>query len=441
MKKWIYETPLEVAAFALYPAHKSIKQAFVRQSNFGDPIQLYREMVGKDGREYVALPRNLCPIPENNKMSDGKMVDFISAFQPRSQAQADLINESVLRLKARESFVIQAKTGFGKTWCSMDIIASIKRKTLVVVTKEDVRDQWIEAAKKVLGLQDNEIGIIQGTKRPGPNAKLTIGMIQTLSKPGKFKPGQFREYGLIIWDEVHRVGADQFSNTGFLFPSQRRVGLSATPTRKDGKDILILAHIGPVKVETGQGTLVPRVVQVMCPFFFPANMPASIGKTVFLNKYIAKIDRRNREIIKIVLAARKKGRSILIFSEYLAHLDELSGMFLASGGVSNDSAKYVGGLTKAQREAYKKKPVLFTTYKYTAEATDIPWADTAILTMPRSDVVQIVGRILRVHPGKQEPVVFDFVDTQHDILFKYYKSRMKFYQKVASKIDVVQIKA
>ena len=335
------------------------------------------------------------------------------------------------------------------TACTMDIIAKVGKKTIVVVTKEDIRDQWIDAAKKFLGLEDKDIGVIQGDRFQVAGKKLVIAMIQSLAKEDRYPPHELREFGLMVLDEVHRVGADYFSQCCFRVPAALRLGLSATPERKDGRDEVIHAHIGVVKVRSEAAPLTPRIIVRRSPWKVPMTnvrqpdgsyrvgpVPHSPGKCGHVINMIANHHPRNELIAKFVGAAYKKGRAIIVQSDRKEHLETLALLIQRQGVPASDIGYYVGGMSQAQREKSKVKPVILSSYQMTAEATDIPWLDTLVMATPKSDVRQIVGRILRPYEGKQDPVVFDLVDDSSSVFQGYWNARMRWYRSIGAKVSL-----
>jgi superfamily II DNA or RNA helicase len=334
-----------------------------------------------------------------------------------------------------ESFVTQCPTGFGKTWVAMEVIAQVGVKVLVVVTKEDLRDHWLAAGKEVLGLSKSQMGVVQGTRCDVAGKKLVVGMVQSLARFDAYPKSLWEGIGLTIFDEVHRVAADHFSNTCWILPSLLRWGLSATPKRADGKEKLINGNIGPVKVRTTQQTLSLKVYAARTNVVFPQWLRKSQtpGRTALHSKHVSEDPRRNHFIARFVKKMREVDRRVIVFSDRLAHLDALRLAFIKSGIPAKDMAHYVGGLTKQEREQAKESPVILATYAFTAEATDIPWLDTLVFGTPRSDVVQIVGRILRVYEGKRFPVVLDLIDPLR-IYRNYGKKRQKWYEETGAEI-------
>lgn len=422
------ETPLSTGAAAIYPFSEKLQRQFTGRSRFDDIYPMYR-VLGKGKR--IALPREFCPVNWDNDLREyGESYPFESVFVPRNDEQKRVVAESTALLKKGRSFVTRAPTGFGKTWCAMDVIAKLGLKTMVVVTKEDVRDQWIAACNAVLGIKP---GVVQG-RSVNTSQPITIAMVQTLAKYSG-PPHVWKGIGLTIFDEVHRMGADVFSNACFMLPSLLRWGLSATPERADGKDELIRGGIGPTMVETEHMLLTPTVFRVMTDHQFPEwlRKRQQPGRLAAHAKDLSKDRKRNHFIAKFVAKMRTVDRRVIVFSESLDHLDYLRAACIKLGLPAKDMAHYVGGLTKQEREANKHKPILFATYAYTSEATDIPWLDTMVMATPRSDVVQIVGRILREYEDKRFPIVLDIVDPLK-VYMRFANKRVDWYQEINAEV-------
>lgn len=425
----------------LVPYSEKTVKKLSATSRFGSKYTLYKETA--DG---LLVPRNLMDDTENDQRTEGLSVQFQSTFKPRSEEQARVVEECSNLLLAGESHVVSAPTGFGKTICCMEIIHRVGKVPLVVAIKEDIRDQWIMAAKTILGLEEHEIGLVQGTKCQIKGKKLIIGMIQSLAKQGKFHPDIFEDIGFVIWDETHRVGADQFSQTPWLFRGKLRLGVSATPDRKDGRDSLIHAHIGPVRVTTEAMPMIPKVLMWKSKWKVPARpmktslgfrvrqIPHSAGKTMHIIKIMANNQERNAQIAKFANSAHKAGRLTVIFADTKKHLENIEEELLKSGVPGTDIAYYIGGMKEQEREAAKVKPILLSTYMFVSEGTDIPWLDTCILGTPRSDVVQIVGRVIRQYPDKKQPVVFDVWDTDSKVFRGYGEKRLEWYKSIGAEV-------
>lgn len=434
--------PAAIGAAGVYPYSESLYEMGARVSRYGDPFNLFK-VVGLGEHKRIWVPRGMAPLSGEDVRREGLDVQFYSKFKPRNEEQARVIKESVELLKLRQSFIVEAPTAMGKTACTMDIIAKVGKKTLVVVHKEDLRDQWLEAIEKFLGLTGKDVGLIQGDTFQVAGRKIVIALIQSLAKEDRYPASALAEFGLMVMDETHHVGADFFSQACYRVPAMLRLGLSATPKRSDGKFEVIHAHIGEVRVRT---ELVPMTAQVIArrsPWKLPMvrnpaggvmPLPHTAGKCGHVISMVCNNHARNRMMAEFIFAAYKKDRCIAFLSDRLDHLDTLQ-MMLTNLGISASSiGYYVGGMTEAQREDTKTKDIMLGTYQAMGEGTNIPHLDTLVMGSPKADVRQIVGRILRAHEGKKQPVVFDLVDDTSSVFAGYWRSRQKWYKTVGAAV-------
>lgn len=473
----MYAAPLSIGAAAVYPFKKGWIEKGLRQAKFPDEngnkdFNLFRISgpgVSAPDKTRIWVPRRMvenhianCP---NDYRAIGSDINCTSVFVPRNKEQERVIKETVALLKAGDNFIVEAPTGFGKTWCTTDVISQVAKKTIIVVTKEDVRDQWMEACEKVLGLSRGPggVGLIQGDLCEVVDRQVCIAMVQSIANFDRYPPWTFRDFGLAVWDEVHRVGADYFSNSCFQIPALLRLGISATPDRKDGREEVIAAHIGPVKVRTVQAPMKFRVIVQESPWYCPTTVkkdkdgrlvmdpkdgkparvpiPHTAGKAGHIVRMLTHHHERNKVLVNFIVTAIKAGRKPLVQSETKDHLEILASLIASSGIHPKDITFYVGGLTKAQRERAKTGAVIMATYAQTAEATDIPELDTLIMTHPKSDVRQIVGRVIRFLPDKKEPLVFDLRDNTSPLFRGYGEKRDKFYASAGAKVEKANVVA
>lgn len=404
-------------------------------------------VIGTDTHKRILVPRNMAPDGGEDNRIDGLNVKFNSCFKPRNTEQERVIKETSMLLNLGVSFMTEAPTGFGKTWCACDVIANVGKKTIVVVTKDDIIDQWNEAFRNVLGLHLGKgVGLIRGDTCDTAGNSIVIAMVQSLAKEARYPEHVFRDFGLAIWDETHRVAADFFSQSAYRLPAKLRWGISATPDRKDGRGEVLVAHIGPVRVRSEAAPMGFKVIKVRSPWECPMvrrregtgfkyiPLPHSAGRTKHIEKMLANHYPRNKLIADFVLQAYKAGRRILVQSDLLDHLDTLTALIISMGIPPGDTGRYAQGLKKEAREVVKTKRVIFASYMMTAEATDIPQLDTLVMATPKSDVRQIVGRVIRYLEGKKEPVVFDVVDDTSPVFNGYFNSRMKWYREKDAKV-------
>ena len=127
--------------------------------------------------------------------------------------------------------VISVPCGFGKTVLALYSVAALKVKTIVIVHKEFLMDQWKERIE--FFLPDAKVGKIQGDVVKIEDKDIVIGMLQSISM--KDYPDEvFNSFGFVIYDECHHLGAEVFSRSLIKVGCKYTLGLSATPKRADG---------------------------------------------------------------------------------------------------------------------------------------------------------------------------------------------------------------
>lgn len=342
-------------------------------------------------------------------------------------------------LKEYSGLIAEAETGFGKTVCACEVIFRMKQRTLVLVHTTFLMDQWRERLI-AHGLKPHQIGFVrQDQCEYGGPYKVSIGMIQSiLSRRGKHPRAFYRAFGLVITDEVHRVAATTFRRTITLFNSKYRLGVSATPTRKDRCESVFTTHIGPVAVVGRKRRIKPKIIHRIQKHKIYGNalkswrnegMQDNLVKT---ETYLTTHRKRNKRIIDILLNALKNKRRVLLLTSRRAHIEMLTLQLDAAIQISALSRRLkglpthkigtdgivgwlVGGQKKSKaakedQERQKNCPILLGTFKFAEEGLDIPALDVLVLATPRTRVVQPVGRILRDMPDKKQPVVVDFMD-------------------------------
>jgi len=438
------DPPLSLGAVAVYPYSKAKEKSYRFRSKFDDEVLLHR--VSPDGK-FIWLPRALCPVGPDDARVNGLAVDYPKSPVPRDY-QVELFAKTAKFLKAGESGVVCAATGWGKTALGFHAAHVTGVKTLVITTKEDIYEQWLAGAQTFLGLAPSEIGEIRGDKCEVVGTKFCVALIQSLSKADKYPDWIDEEFGLVIFDEVHRVPADKFSEVVYRFRAKLRLGLSATPDRWDGKELVWQAHIGPLRASSKVELLVPKVLLIRsnwsCPRRYVKSgdgtpdvlmrMHHEAGKTATIEKIIGADSERNHMIGGMIRDAFEKGRKTVVFSTQHEHLKALQRVCSTAYKIQGRMmGMYVGATTvaeKATREREKTRPILFTTYSMMSEGTSLDWLDTCILAMPRSHVTQPVGRIRREYPNKHPPVVMDVIDDDSPVFEAYSKSRAKWYASI-----------
>jgi len=307
--------------------------------------------------------------------------------------------------------VLTLPCGFGKTVVALQIAASLGRKILVVVHKDFLMQQWLQRVEQFL--PDAKTGVIQGSRASWEGADICLAMLQTLCCR-EMPAGCLESFGTVVLDEAHHMGAPYFSRLFFRMPCRHVLGLTATPTRKDGCSKILHLFMGDfsfqLKARAPDGVV---VYLRRWPGAGGTRGELSPPELQRLKGRLVKDERRNAAIARSCLSAAAKGRQVLCLSERLEHLRELRRL-LELEEPERSCAFYVGGASKAnlaeRARAEASACVIFATFAMAAEALDIPRLDTLVLATPVSDAEQAVGRILRPCERKQAPRVLDIVD-------------------------------
>ncbi len=440
--------PQRYGALAQYPNSPVLRERFSVTSRFGDPIQLYTESA--DGGS-IFVPRAVCPIPPGDAdiRVDGYSIGIQSKFVPRNDEQARVVPEALAHLNAGRSFVLEAPTGFGKTVVMGKLIAEVDRTALIVCTKDDLVKQARQRMLEHTTLTPDDIGIIQQDRCHVFGKKVVIASLQSLAIPDRYPVGIRQYFGFVLFDEVHRLGADTFGRVAGMFPSRLRLGVSATPKRIDGKEVVFEAHIGPVLVRAKGVPMKPKVLRYNTGWQLPRwkidgkmqKMPHSPGKCGHVFKHMAKDPHRNRLLVYQALKCHQNKRRLVIFSKLTDHLQLLETLLIKQGVSPNAFGHYYGAMSGKKLDAAAAKPVILATPEKMGEGTDIPWLDACVLAMPMANVEQIVGRVLREHEGKPQPVVFDNVDADSNVFIGYANKRNAYYQRIGADVKNMEAEA
>lgn len=428
-----------------FPWSEKLEKQFTFESTYDGEVQCFT--TNNEGQ--IGIPRGVDLTKDYIDGRDcGIAVNFKSSFKPQKAEQERVIQESVTLLKQHIQFIVQAPTGWGKTYVGTEIAGQLGTRFCVITTKEDSLHDWVKAIKTTLNLTDDEVGIWRGDQTPKPHHKAVVSLVHSVCKgPERYGAEAYKGFGLILCDEVHRMAADGFSQAMWHFPAIHRLGLSATPYRKDGKDKVFFWHIGQVLVSATMEVLIPKVLFQQTGWKVP-NLREweshEIGDISGILPAISLNPPRNELLVKYIKAAFDKGRSSICFSDNLKHLDVVADLLVGSGVLETDIGFYVGlpsdhygGSKKAQmalREQHTKRPILLSTYKMGSEATNLPWLDTVVMMTPKADVTQAVGRIRREYEDKKEPLVVDFVDEESFVLRAYAQKRLNWYKSLGARV-------
>lgn len=332
---------------------------------------------------------------------------------------------------AKGGGILSLPCGFGKTILGCYFISALKKKTLVIVHKEFLMNQWIERIQ--FALPTAKIGVVQGDRCEIEGRDVILGMLQTLSMK-EFAGDAFNGIGHVIIDECHRIPSRVFSKALLKVNSKYMLGLSATPNRKDGLTKVLKWYIGDIIFSIkGSEKNVVKVERYLIDsqdenynhevvnYMGKAQMPTMLNN-------IADCRMRTKLIMKRVIEELNinEKRQFLILSDRKQHLEDMYKIAVDMGMLS--VGYYVGGMKKEKLKENESCRLLLGTYPMANEGLDIPSLNALVLSTPKSDIIQSVGRICRVvHEGIQ-PLIIDIID-QFSIFEGQGRKRFAVYKK------------
>jgi superfamily II DNA or RNA helicase len=330
-------------------------------------------------------------------------------------------------------FVLGDFTVTHNTVMALKIISILQQKTLIIVHKEFLMNQWIDRAEEFL--PGVKIGKIQGGVFDIEGKDIVLGMLQTLYDRA-FPENAFDSFGLTIVDEVHRIGSVQFSKTLLRTITPNMLGISATVDRKDKLTKVLYMFIGPKIYSEDREDDDPVCVRALeyissDPSFNETeyDFRGQAKYSTMISK-LSEFTRRSEFIVKVLAdliaesALKESNAQIMLLSHNRSLLK-----YLHEAIVHRNFATvgyYVGGMKQSTLQETEGKQIVLATYAMAAEALDIKSLSVLVMATPKTDITQSVGRILRVR--HDNPIVVDIVD-RHDIFQNQWHQRRRFYKK------------
>mgnify|MGYP002628439922 CR=1 FL=1 len=351
-------------------------------------------------------------------------------------------------------FVLGDGTITHNTVMALNIMSKLKVKTLVIVHKEFLLNQWIERIEQFL--PNAKVGRIQGKVIDIDGKDIVIGMLQSLSMK-TYEKGTFSSFGLSVIDECHHISAEVFSRSLFKIVTPYMLGLSATMERKDQLTFVFKMFLGEVVYkEKREGTDEVEVRSILYESIDDpeySNVEYNFKGQTHYSKMIKKLceySYRTEFLVKVVedimreheneheemningnmenIVGEKRQLMILAHNKSLLYEIESS---LKKRNVDKTIGYYVGGMKEVQLKETEKNDIILATYAMAEEALDIKSLSALLLATPKTDVTQAVGRILRIK--HKYPLVVDIVD-EHDIFKNQWTKRKRYYSKCNYKI-------
>lgn len=445
------------------------KHQIIGTSNYDTPRWIY---LGKDHLSgYIQIPRGL----QDNLLERARQADVDYEINDERQRgkhinvdfKGELRQEQDKALKELTKYdngILHAATAFGKTVVSSAIIEQKKVNTLIILESSALIEQWKDALEKFLNIDEelpsyetktgrvrkrkSLIGTLQGV-HDSMTGIIDIAMAGSLCKKGEFHK-LLNEYGLVLIDECHHSASETIANVLKELKAKYVYGVTATPKRADGLEKINYMLIGPIRYSyTAKEKAKEQGIQhLVYPRFTRTVPPRGVitGKMHPNEAYdiIHNNDLRDEQIVDDVKNCVSEGRTPVVLSRYKDHSEKLykrlksyaDYVFLMTG---NNSKKEHRKIFEQMRQVGNDESmILVATGSLVGEGFDFPRLDTLFMATPvsfRGVVEQYAGRLNRDYVGKENVIIYDYVDNHIPMFDNMYMKRLKAYKQIGYQIS------
>lgn len=405
------------------------------------PVQSPKFPIYRECSKKIYIPRfygtKIYGFPEESRIPPGAPVSESLVFAGEMREYQNVIVDKYIHQVTKSENagmggggLLDVDPGKGKTVMALNVIARLRVKTLVVVHKSFLLNQWIERIQQFLPAA--RVGMIQGQIVDIDDKDIVIGMLQSLSMK-EYPRDLFDSFGLSVYDECHHMSAEVFCRCMMKIVTKYTLGLSGTMVRKDGLTKVFKHFLGDVvhkeKNDTTSHAVIVKGIQYKVDDTEFNETEYDYRGNPKFSTMISKVCNYNRrsEFILDVLQnelATNPDQQVMILAHNRSLLeyfhDAIEHRKIATVGY------YVGGMKDAALKLSESKKVIIATYAMASEGLDIKTLTTLIMASPKTDVCQSVGRILRVKHAS--PLVIDIIDPQ-DVFRSQWLKRQTYYIK------------
>lgn len=331
-----------------------------------------------------------------------------SLHQEQKQARKEVIQH----LNHQRTCILSLPVGCGKTAIAIHIATTIKMKTLIIVNKLVLVDQWVDSIKKFCGANARVCSVNTKTKLDPENYDIFVCNVLTVPKH------EWKFIGFTVVDELHQVVCRSICKAMFHVQPIFLLGLSATPYRTDDLNDLIYKFFSDTMVFMQVER--PHQIFVVQTGFTPVSKRLSNGKldwNALINSQSLDLN-RNQLIIDIVL--KHPNRNFLLIVKRIEQGNILSNL-LTDKSIAH--ARVYGKYAETSGEP----KVMVASVNKAGTGFDAPHLNTLVLCSDiESYFIQVLGRIMRSSQNGTEPWVFDLID-RHPVLIRHYDTRVQTY--------------
>lgn len=440
------------------------KNKMLGYSNYYNFSSVY---MGKDIDGYIRIPRGLLekltsacdkssiPYEISDHREKGRPIRV--TFNGDLRLQQDLAAQALL---AYDNGVLSAATAFGKTVVCSYLIAQRKVNTLILLQSKDLQKQWVEELDKFLTIDEEPptyttksgrikqrtsvIGMISSTKK-APTGIVDVALVGSVYNKGNFNE-LFNSYGMVIMDECHHAASSTSVNVLEKVNARYVYGVSATPKRTDELERIIFMLLGPVRhsftakeraLQQGIGHYVyPRYTRVI-------NISHNDDGINNAFEMISSNEIRNAQIISDVRECVKTGRTPVILTRrkdqakllYDCLSNDADNVFLLYG--DNSDKENFNNIQHMKSVSPDESLILIATGQKIGEGFNFPRLDTLMLAAPVSSperLEQYAGRLNRDYKGKEDVIIYDYVDSHVPVFANMYSKRLRTYKRIGFQV-------
>jgi superfamily II DNA or RNA helicase len=336
-------------------------------------------------------------------------VDFVQQLR---KGQKEVKSEILQAINTTGSVILSFYPGFGKTSLAIYISTKIRLRTLIIVHRLVLLEQWVESIRKFC--PDATYSVI--TSKYSPKDLEADFLLVNAINVEKIGYEAFKTVGNLVVDEIHTIATETLSRSLYHVAPRYLIGLSATPTRPDGMDVLLQVYFGERQItrQLYRKHTVYRIDTGLEPEVRLTNSGTVDWGSVI--EFQSNDNGRNEMIVDIVLS--HKSRHFLVLCKRVSQAQYLQKRLIESG---ETVTSLVGSETQYDRDAR----VVIATVQKCGVGFSHDILDALILAADVEEYfIQYLGRVMRTE--EVEPVVFDLVDN-NSILKRHFSTRKHVY--------------
>lgn len=391
----------------------NLKNKFLKQQYGSEKSYITPYHVNDKDEVFVPFHYALNTVP-NCQRPDRKTYKSIDVrfTQELRTGQKQVKKEIIDLLNKQGSCVLSFYPGFGKTSLAIYLSTTVKLKTLIIVHRLVLLEQWVESIKKFCPNATYSIIKPKYTKEDLNRDFLLVNAINV----EKIGSDAFLDVGNLIVDEIHTIATETLSKSLYYITPRYLIGLSATPTRPDGMDVLLDVYFGKTHITK-------KLFRKHLVYRVDTNLEPEVKQTKNGNmdwnsviEFQSNNPERNEMILNII--EKFKDRKFLVLCKRILQAEYLTQKL-------SEKKETVTSLVGSETKYDSKARILIATVQKCGVGFSHDELNTLILAADVEEYfIQYLGRVMRTEEG--EPIIFDLVD-DNKVLKRHFSTRKKTY--------------